>query len=490
MKNLILNLPNAKILINSMRSIGYDFETALADIIDNSITANAKNIDIYYQTNNNENLYLSIIDDGFGMTRGELFEAMKFGTDKDVRPKNDLGRFGLGLKTASISQARRFTVTSKKNDMISSFTWDLDEIEIQSNWKMIENSLDEIKSFDYYNKIDSLKSFTVVHWEKIDKLDNEVNIHKNLHDVFLEHVTRSEKHISLTFHRFLEKNLSIKFNNKTIIPTDPFLTKHPKTISKEEQSLTTNTKEGIKEKVSIQMFVLPYHIDLSQKDYETLGGVEKLDDQGFYIYRNKRLMISGTWFRIRPRKDLYNNARIRVDIPNTLDELWSIDVKKQRAKIPAVLLEQLRGEVIDAVEKSKKIHVYKGTAQVKGDSIWNKVVDKRENKVKYCINKESIFIRNITDKFEDNQVELINKALEIVEMSIPYKDIYNSVADKKDINSHDQNSNKEIITLAIKYYHEFKKKKNMSSVDIIDNICQYEPFLSANIKKILLEKLK
>jgi hypothetical protein len=221
MKNLILNLPNAKILINSMRSIGYDFETALADIIDNSITANAKNIDIYYQTNNNENLYLCIIDDGFGMTRDELFEAMKFGTDKDVRPKNDLGRFGLGLKTASISQARRFTVTSKKSDMISSFTWDLDEIEIQSNWKMIENSLDEIKSFDYYNKIDSLKSFTVVHWEKIDKLDNEVNIHKNLHDVFLEHVTRSEKHISLTFHRFLEKNLSIKFNNKTIFPTDP-----------------------------------------------------------------------------------------------------------------------------------------------------------------------------------------------------------------------------------------------------------------------------
>ena len=150
-------------------------------------------------------------------------------------------------------------------------------------------------------------------------------------------------------------------------------------------------------------------------------------------------------------------------------------IRKQR-KIPAVCFEQLKGEVVDVVERSKKIHAYKGTAQVKGDSIWNKVADKRENKVKYCINKESIFIKNITDKFEDNQVELINKALEIVEMSIPYKDIYNSVADKKDINSHDQNSNEEIIKLAIKYYHEFKKKRNMSSVEIIDSICQYEPF--------------
>jgi hypothetical protein len=490
MKKLISNIPNAEILIHSMRSIGYDFETALADLIDNSITAKAKNIDLYYQTNSNEELFLQLIDDGVGMSRQELIEAMRFGTEKTIRSKDDLGRFGLGLKTASISQARRFTVTSKKNDQISSFTWDLDEIKIHSDWKMIENSKDEFKSNNFYSKVEHLNSFTIVHWEKIDKLDNEISIFKNLFDIFLGHITRSEKHISLTFHRFLEKNLDIRFNNNKIIPIDPFLTRHPKTIFKEEQFITTKTSEGNKEKVLFQMYVLPYHKDLNQKDYDTLGGLEKLDDQGFYVYRNKRLMISGTWFGIKTRKDLFSNARIRVDIPNSLDDLWSIDVKKQRAKIPAVVLEQLKGEVSDAVERSRKIHIYKGESQIKGDSIWTKVIDKRENKVRYTINKESIFLKNITDKLEDNQVEHINRALEMIEMSIPYKDIYNSVAEKKDINSFDDDSSEILINLGFKYFQEIKSKKNWSKEKIIDYICQYEPFAKSNIKLLLLEKLQ
>ena len=489
MKKLILNTPNAEILIHSMRSIGYDFETAIADLIDNSITAKAKNIDLYYQTNSNEKLYLQIIDDGLGMSRYELIEAMRFGTDKSNRNKDDLGRFGLGLKTASISQARRFTVTSKQDGQINSFTWDLDEIKIQSDWKMIENTIDEVKSNDYFSKVENLKSFTIVHWEKIDKLDNDVNIFKNLYDVFLEKITQSEKHVSLIFHRFLEKNLIIRFNNKKTISIDPYLTKHPKTIFKEEQIITTKTSEGANEKVVFQMCVLPYHKDLNQNDYDLIGGIEKLDDQGFYVYRNKRLMISGTWFRIKTRKDLFSNARIRVDIPNSLDDLWSIDVKKQRAKIPAVILEQLKGEVSEAVERSRKIHIYKGDTQVKGDSIWTKVVDKRENKVRYSINKESMFLKNITDKFDDNQIELINRALEIVEMSIPYKDIYNAVAEKKDINSLDQESNEVIISLGLKYFQEIKRKKNWSNIEIVEYICQYEPFTKANVKQILLEKI-
>lgn len=485
MDKLVLNLPNAEILIDSMRSIGYDFETAIADIVDNSITANASNIDVLYPIHDTKELYILIIDDGNGMNRNELIEAMKFGTKKKERLREDLGRFGLGLKTASISQAKKFTVTSKKDNEINSFTWDLDEIKKHMDWQMIENSIDDLSVYEYFSSLRNLKSFTVVHWEKIDKLENELNAYKNIQDVFLEKLTLSENHIALTFHRFIEKGLSIRFNNKYITAYDPFLSKHTKTIIKQEEFLTTKTSSGLNEKVAIQVFVLPYHKDLDKKDIEIIGGIDNLDKQGFYVYRNKRLMIYGTWFRLKPRNELSNNARIRVDIPNSLDDLWSIDVKKQRAKIPASLLEQLKGEVSQAVEKAKKIHVYKGNVQVKGESIWSKVVDKKENKVTYSINRNSLFIKNSIDKFDDNQIKHINRIIDIIEMTIPYKDIYNSVADKKEINESENND--ELIKFAINYYNEIKSKRKLNKEQIINLICEHEPFLSANIKNKLME---
>ena len=483
----IQNIPNASTLINSMRSIGYDFESAVSDIIDNSLTAKAKKIDIFYPIGDKFDLFLEICDDGIGMNRDELIEAMRFGTNKLVeRTRDDLGRFGLGLKTASISQARKFSVISKKEGVVNAFSWDLDEVEKSSLWEMIELDETSIKDipniFNYMN----LDSFTIVHWTKLDKIETDVSLINNIQDVFLRKVTSTENHVSLVFHRFIEEGIVIRFNNKAIEPIDPFLSRHVKTITKAEQVINTKTSNNLNEKVTMQVFVLPYHKDLDSNDYKKLGGVENADNQGFYIYRNKRLMIYGTWFRIKQKGDLSKNARIKVDIPNTLDDLWSIDIKKQHAKIPAALLEQLRGEVSDAVERSRRMHEYKGTIQTKNDSVWSKTTNKRDNSVIYEINKESSIIKNLFNGLEDKQINQVNRIIEMIQLSLPYKDIYNSVADKKEINTLDENKKNNLINQAISLYKDFKETRNMSKEKIIEHICSYEPFRSANI----IEELK
>lgn len=483
------NIPNSSILINSMRSIGYDFESALADIIDNSITAKAKKIDINFPVGNHDALFLEIVDDGVGMDREELIEAMRFGSIKSQeRNKDDLGRFGLGLKTASLSQCRKFTVVSKKAGFCSAFSWDIDVLSSTSNWNMMELTFEEIcVKIPKYHKYSNLDSFTIVLWEKFDRLSQEVDLFNDITDVFSRRINTAEKYLALIFHRFIEDGLKIYINNFEIKSIDPFLSSHNKTDEKPEEFLNTKTSTGKNEKVGIKTYILPYHKDLTKADFDKIGGLENLDKQGFYVYRNKRLMIYGTWFKMRPKSELARNARIRVDIPNTLDDLWSIDIKKQKAIIPNTILEQLRGEVSSSIEKSKKIYEYKGNIQTKDGSIWNKVVELRENSIRYEINLKSELLENLFDNLDDKSINTIKKIFTLIEYSLPYKDIYNAVSEKREVNKIEELQADWILTQAITLYYDFKKKRNLSSDAIVDKICDYEPFLSANIKEKMKE---
>lgn len=485
------NIPNAATLIYSMRSIGYDFESAVADIIDNSITANAKIIAMKFPTNQSEDIYLQVIDDGHGMTNEELFEAMRFGSVKnEERSPNDLGRFGLGLKTASISQCKKVTVISKKDDIISGFSWDLDLLSLEESWDMYELTNDEINLIIRdTSDITKKKSWTLVLWEKFDSLDSDITLLNSIYDVYLRRIEIMEKHISLVFHRFIEKGLIITINGHNVVALDPFLTRHPKTLIKPEQIISTKTKDNKTEKVKMQVFVLPYFKDFEKGDYDKLGGKENIEDQGFYVYRNERLMIHGTWFRIKPKAELSRNARIKIDIPNTLDDLWSIDIKKQKAVIPNSLLSQLRAEVSDAVSKSRRLHDYKGEIQTKDGSIWRKITNPRDKNVFYEINKDSDLIKSLIEKLDEKNINNLYKILSLIELSLPYKDIYNSVSDKKEINQLDSNKEDMLLIQAYSLYEEFKKVKNISDVKIVEQICSYEPFLSAKINERLMEKI-
>lgn len=488
----INNIPSASTLINSMRSIGYDFESAIADIIDNSITADAQNIDIIFPTNTNEDIYVNIIDDGIGMDRDELIEAMRFGSVKETkRSAKDLGRFGLGLKTASISQCRKLVVISKKNNEINGFSWDLDIINIKNSWEMNELSSEElgerinrVKPYIYEKE-----SFTIVIWEKLDNIDRDVTIIDNVFDVFMREIQQMERHISLVFHRFVEMGLKIKINGTVIYQVDPFLSKHHLTTLKPEQQINTKTKDGRDEKVKMQVYILPYFKDIDPNDIEKMGGKDKVEDQGFYIYRNKRLMLHGTWFRIKPKAELSKNARIRIDIPNTLDDLWSIDIKKQKARIPSALLSQLRTEVSQVVVNAGKALKFKGNLQIKKGSIWVKRFNDKTNSVFYEINRNSEMMKKLVGKFSEKSIRDLDKVFQIIELSLPYTDIYNTVADKQNINAIDQVMEDELLIYSYGLYQDIKNTKNASKKEIVDMICSYEPFLSANIKERLLDKI-
>lgn len=487
----VINNPNAGVLINSMRSIGYEFEHAVADIIDNSISAQASKIELLYPINDYNDPFLIVIDNGKGMNRAELQEAMRFGSVKDTqRDTNDLGRFGLGLKTASLSQCRKFSCISKKDGQFHGFYWDIDLIN-SGEWIMYELNSDYIKTHKVYSDYLKLDSFTIVHWENFDVFGKEIKPNQSFHDVFFSKLEETKNHLALVFHRFLGLRIQIYFNGDKLIPRDPFLKDHDRTIIKQNQVISTKTKDGKDAKVEIQVFILPYHKDLNKKDYDLLGGIEQLENQGFYVYRNKRLMNYGSWFKLKPRNSLYENARILVDIPNTLDDLWSIDIKKQKAIIPASLLDQLSKEVEEVVSKSKRIHVYKGNKQVQVGSIWSKIVDQRSNKVSYSINLESEPLKSILETIEDNKShEKVTKIIELIQYSIPYKDIYNAVAEKKDINVISGEELNNIVEQGLVFFNNSRKKTKISVEKFIEKISSFEPYSNEDVLRLLTTKLK
>jgi len=486
MINYITNNPNAKVLINSMRAIGYDFSSAIADLIDNSISAKAKSIDLYFPIAKNT-YFLQIYDDGLGMDREELIEAMRFGTVKNVsRHVDDLGRFGLGLKTASISQCRKFTVVSKKNNNICGFYWDLDEIS-NEEWRLFDLDSNTISKIANVNNYIDKKSFTLVLWEKIDSLDSEINLYNDELKVFLSKIQEAKNHLSLVFHRYIQDGLVIRFNEDKLQPKDPFLSNHKKTLIKPIQSINTKTKDNKNELISFQVYVLPFHKDLSVEDYDLIGGKEKIQEQGFYVYRNKRLMDYGNWFKMQTRNGLFENARIKVDIPNTLDDLWAIDIKKQRAIIPGSVMNQLRKEIFGATETAKQINLYKGSKQIEENSIWNKKVDDRNKSVSYYVNIESIQLKHLISLLGDKEKSNLIEILKLIEISLPYQDIYNSVASKTEINNANEESINVIYTNAIKLLLELKKTINKPTVELINLICSWEPFSNYNLKEKLMK---
>ena len=215
------NPPFAPNLIESMRSIGYSFETALADIVDNSIAAKADNIDIFINAADNSS-HVAILDDGEGMNKEELFYAMKYGSTNpnNKRKNDDLGRFGLGLKSASLSQCRKLTVLSKNNSSINGYIWDIDYIIKSQEWNILELEFEELSNIPYIENLKKLKSGTLVLWENLDRLQETSS---NVNSYLIELSSKTINHFSLIYHRLINKNRKISINGFKIEPRDPFL---------------------------------------------------------------------------------------------------------------------------------------------------------------------------------------------------------------------------------------------------------------------------
>ena len=480
MDNLRENKPTADILMTSMRAMGYTFESAIADIIDNSISALAKNIWIRFPIDPID-CYVAICDNGFGMNKEELFDAMKYGSEqkRDNRASNDLGRFGLGLKAASLSQCRRLTVASKKNGEISAYIWDLDVILEKKNWYMIECSANQISKIKHIEWLDNLDAGTIVVWENFDIIEKSSgNIYAELSK--LQEATSD--YLSLIFHRYLNKTgsnkISIKINNFELVGLDPFLENHNKTNVRRKIEIPIEDSNGVERMVVVQPYVLPFQKDLSAEDKKISGGLENYrSKQGFYVYRNERLIVWGTWFG-RHRDELTKYARIRVDIPNTLDDIWGIDIKKQNAKIPSMIKVRLTRAVDEAMDIAVKAQKFRGRVEKVDDEIdyiWDRIKGRGDN-FAYKINRNSKIFNLIHNSVSDEVWSQLDMVLGEIENSLPYQQIYIDKSQNKVDEEIDDERIAEIKAKAEMLLKMAVSFGGSSKEDAIEELFKAEPF--------------
>lgn len=334
--NLLAPSPSA--LVESMRSMGYSPGTAVADLIDNSITAGAKTINIELSLEGEKAGWILIEDDGKGLDHFELRKAMKWGGQgpNSARDLNDLGRFGLGLKTASFSMGRRLTVASKKNGNINVAVWDLDEICNSNSWVLgvrIHTSDSSI-----LNKCNIFKNQnshgTAVLISKLDKIktDGFSDYQKQINEknLFLS----IKNYLALVFHRLIEqKKIVIKIGASEIKPWSLF-----GLISPCEEKWLKSTEKIDSGKVHVQSYILPHPKRFTEEQYQIMGGPNGWNKhQGFFIYRADRLIVPGTWLGMFKSEEPYKLARISVDLRNESDNDWGLNVIKSKVRPPSYL---------------------------------------------------------------------------------------------------------------------------------------------------------
>jgi len=442
--------PNAAALMHSLRDIGYELDTALADIIDNSITASASEVNIAFETS--PVIKVAIVDNGDGMSRDELIKAMTIGSKSPLveRSTKDLGRFGLGLKTASFSQCKRLTVVTRQFNQTWAMCWDLDQVTKSNCWELIQIADENITEIYQFDQLED--TGTLVVWEVCDRLQGDGNRHNDNH--VLQKFDNAEKYLGLIFHRFLDKspsavlNLDIIINGRAIGYVDPFFRHKPAT--------QVHNLETIKYKdvyIKIQGYTLPHHTKCTNEEYEKYSLGSYRDSQGFYVYRANRLLIAGDWFRLASKSDLTALTRVEIDLPNNFDSEWHIDIKKSHAKPPEQMRSQLKQYIDTYIQGSKRVYNSKGYRH-KGEvtPIWQIYTNK--NLRSYQINKDYPLITQFMEGLDDRQNSQLRQILGLIEESFPIDQLHVEYASSpKDFKT--KHTDEELEALALSYLENF-----------------------------------
>lgn len=410
----ISNPPLASSLMATARSFGnYDLAAALADLIDNSIRAGAKKITISFEPDDDD-VIVRIRDDGLGMSKDELIQAMRpaSANPEDPRDASDLGRFGWGLKSASLSQARVLTVVSWTAAGVTSARWDIDDLD---DWTMDLESGEKAQSFLSSPK--KFRSGTEVIWGHCDRLldtEHASNIDEQLNDK----IRHAQRQLSLIFHRYLSGEARSKFSIEVqgipLKPIDPFMHQHPATQTIDEEVIKLRGQEG----VTVKPYTIPHFSKLTVEEKELLGGDEGLvRNQGFYVYRNKRLIIYGTWFRLVPHGELSQLTRVRVDLPNTLDKDWKITLDKSDAQLPVILRIRLRELIKKFAKRSSSANRRRGIDLTieKQEPVWKRIA--HNGRIRYQINRDHPMVWEMIAESDDTSIA--REAISLIEAFIP-----------------------------------------------------------------------
>lgn len=463
--------PYAPTLIESTRAIGYTLEAAVADIIDNSIDASAKSVDIFFFPI--DGAYISILDDGVGMNELDINTAMQYGSKNPtiMRDAKDLGRFGLGLKTASLSQCRCLTVVSKQGNIVEGRQWDIDHVTKTCTWSLIILGNEEISKIPQIDDLMAYDSGTLVVWQKLDRLKSgEINFAQALG----RKIDSVRDHLALVFHRYLFgengiTKLKIRINGEKVIAKDPFL------IGRSSPAMDAETLLIDGQKIIVRPYILPHISKMTPSEIESLGGNEGLrSQQGFYVYRNKRLLVWGTWFKMIRQGNLSKLARIQVDIPNTLDNLWTLDIKKSSAAPPVTVKKNLEIIIDRIADRSKRTWTFRGKKEIDDKSIhiWNRLKN-QQGGFFYEVNRTHPMVHQIFEQSPQSK-NMLEVLLKQIEIGLPLNQLYIDLNhDEKLENDQEQNENDVIDALKGMLSEQMNRIEKLAFLRAMKNI---EPF--------------
>ncbi|MGG6134528.1 ATP-binding protein [Pantoea allii] len=396
--------PSAARLVESLRDTGYSEKAAFADIIDNSIAANATKISIELQYIMGD-FRVVITDNGDGMSVEELKNAMRYGSQKRPNPKS-LGKFGMGLKTASTAFCRRLVVLSIKDSIQVGRVWDLDTISKKDLWE-----LETPNQNDYYDDFESLKDFadssgTMIIWEKIDRLFKPGSF-KQCTDQINSLGKELIDELSAVFYKYLEPgdvSISLKCSDKSQVQLkgwDPLCQKLI-TKSGNKSKILTEKKinvdfNGKKHFFTIKGSLIPSqnNLTLEEQEFVRYG----LDNQGLYIYRENRLIWNDGWpHRIYKKEGKITRLRVELDFSHELDDLFNIDFRKSRVIIPVEIRRELQSVIAPwrqaLISSQAKIESEKkGSSHGPADN----AIDKQKSHTKNSdikVDGETVTIRN------------------------------------------------------------------------------------------------
>jgi len=442
-----LATPRPDALVESLRSVGYSLSTALADIVDNSIAASSRTVWITFHWAGQESA-ITVLDDGDGMSQARLVEAMRPGTQSplDERHPRDLGRFGLGLKTASFSQCRNLTVASKeRGGMVAARRWDLDYVTRHREWRLLGGVDEEAKRF--CSEIESMSHGTLVIWRKLDRIvdwrpASDDAAQRRFHGL----VDEVREHLAMTFHRFLsgdtvrsDASLRIFVNGSSpeheLRPWDPFVRAHPAT----QRTPVEVIGEGRSE-VRVQGFVLPHRDRLTEDEARRAGGPRGWTaQQGFYVYRNDRILVAGDWLRLGrgrmlQKEEHYRLARLSIDISNAQDFEWELDVKKSNGRPPVMIRERLTDLAEATRRRAREVFFHRGVlggrpgaeTPLPLQKAW--IASERKGRNVYRINRNHPVVAEVLKRLGPLAAD-VDVMLRMVEETVPVERIWLDVSE-------------------------------------------------------------
>lgn len=366
-------LPDPKRMIEGLRDTGYEFNTAVADLVDNSIAASASKIAIILKMDYRGNLRLSIADNGAGMDKDELINAMKYGSAERPHPSS-LGKFGLGLKTASTAFCRKLLVSSRKDskaDIIRA-CWDLDHVAETGKWELLIDKSDE-ETLEQLTGISSESVGTVVVWEKIDRLMKSYTSPSGAaaKKAFTRIIEDLKGHLSMIYQRFLDPSIGtpqtveITINGATITHWDPFCKDVSDMVASENVPV-----DGVDASFQINAYILPRREEFQNPEDAAKAKIGN-DFQGFYVYRENRLIHFADWLGMYSKEPHGTLLRVEFSFDHKLDEAFQIDIKKSQILLNSALYDFLKDQFLPAPRRAADLKYRQGikkNSQIKAEN--------------------------------------------------------------------------------------------------------------------------